>query len=585
MKKKALILIALVATVFTGFSQSVADGIKQLNYQRFATAKQTLQNAYNANSKDPNAIYWLGQAILLEGDNSAAAVAAAKAHYQQALTNGVNDPLIWVGIGQTELFEGKVADAKQRFEQAQTTALANRKNQRTDVLIAIGRANAAGGLDIGDPAYGIEKLNKAAEVDKTNPEIDIQRGILYSKMGSERGGDAVTAFRAALQKDPNNVVANYRIGNIYYSQKNVTAFEDAYNRAAAIDPTFTLGYIKMIQYYEKKDVNKANELIQTLIKNSPDKGCDLEFYQANFLFLSGKYQESLNKALAMQQGACASQPSLNSLFAYNYDRLGDSINAKKYIEQYLSTAKADVVTSDQYVFGASVLLKFPGNEATASQYLEKALTLDTVKTNQIVYIKDAADALEKAGNYNAAYTWYAKLPALKSDVTEFDYYKLADLAYKSGNYNRTDSVSKAYITAFPDKPQGYIYRVKAAKAIDTTSNPGYAVEVLTQQNAFFAKDTTKYNSSIYNNLQYILVYYVEKKKDYVNGIATAEKMMAVYPEGTAQYTQAKANRDALQKALDRVNNPTPARSATPQKKTPAKPAAKPAVKPKPKAKG
>ena len=580
MKKKTLILIALVATVLTGFSQSIADGIKQLSYQRYAVAKQTLQNAYNANSKDPNAIYWLGQVILAEADNSAAGIAAAKAHYQQALTNGVNDPLVWVGIGQTELLEGKPNEARQRFEQAQTTALASRKNQRADVLIAIGRANAAGGSEIGDPNYGIEKLNKAAEIDKMNAEVDILKGILYSKMGTDRGGDAVTSFRAALVKDPNSVIANYRIGNIYYSQRNVAAFEDAYNKASAIDPQFTLGYIKLIQYYENRDINKANQIIQTLIANSPDKGCELDFFQANYLFLSGKYQESLNKATAMQAN-CATYPYLNSLFAYNYDRLGDSVNAKKYIEQYLGTAKADVARPEDYVFGAGVLLKFPGNEATASQYLEKAISLDTVKANQIIYVKSAATALENAGKYADAFTWYAKNTALKGDVTEFDYYKLTDLAYKSANYARTDSIAKLYVAAYPTKPQGFIYLVNAAKALDSTTTPGAAEIAIEKQNEFYRTDTAKYNASIYVNYYYLLTEYVEKQKNYAKGLEIAKKMNAVYPEGHQRHTESKAIVGQLENALKpRATTPskTPAKSSPKQAPKKTTSATKSAVK-------
>lgn len=551
MKKIALILIA-VFTAVAGFSQTLADGIKQLNYQRYDVAKQTLEAVYNAAKQDPNAVYWYGQAILEESGNSPAGIAAARALYQTALNGGVNDPLILAGVGQTFLLEKKNAEATQSFEQAKTTALAPKKdkNKRADVLVAIGRANAAGGSDIGNAQYGIDILTQAEALDKTNADIDIIKGILYSKMGSDFGGKAVESFRNALVKDPNNVIANYRIGNVYYTQKNVAAFTDAYNKAASLDPSFTLGYIKMINYYERRDVNKANELIQTLIKNSPDKGCDLDFYQANYLFLSGKYQESLDKAVAMQQGACANHPYLNSLFAYNYDRLGDSVKSKQYIETFINNAKPDVVTPDQYVFAAGVLLKFPGNEVTASNYLEKALAGDTVKANQITYLKDASEALEKAGNYEAAYTFYSKLPALKGETTEFDYYKLTELSINTSNLMRTDSIASAYITAHPDKPQGYSFRVRNAKGIDTTLTPGFAIPVIEQQNAYYATDSVANKDRLYANYYYMLIYYVEKEKNYEKGINMAKSIMNLYPAGDPKHEFGKSTAAQLQKALD-----------------------------------
>ena len=44
------------------------------------------------------------------------------------------------------------------------------------------------------PGYAIEKLKRAAELDPVSPEIDLNLGVAYLKMGSDKGGEAVEAL-------------------------------------------------------------------------------------------------------------------------------------------------------------------------------------------------------------------------------------------------------------------------------------------------------------------------------------------------------------------------------------------------------
>jgi hypothetical protein len=46
----------------------------------------------------------------------------------------------------------------------------------------------------------------------------------------------------------------------------------------------------------------------------------------------------LQKAKEMEAGACKDFPRLNVLYAYDYDRLGDSVQAKSYMQKYFATA-------------------------------------------------------------------------------------------------------------------------------------------------------------------------------------------------------------------------------------------------------
>ncbi|MFM9776460.1 hypothetical protein ACKI1Z_43435, partial [Streptomyces galilaeus] len=78
------------------------------------------------------------------------------------------------------------------------------------------------------------------------------------------------------------------------------------------------------------------------------------------------------------------------------DRLGDSVAAKKYIQEYIANVPTDKLRLPDYELALKIVSKFPGSEALASGYVEKALALDTVKKNQIDFMDQAAAIFGKA---------------------------------------------------------------------------------------------------------------------------------------------------------------------------------------------
>jgi len=381
MKKTLFLMAGLALATICTKAQSVEDGIKNLYYGKTQSAKNAFQQVVSKNPKDGRAIYWLGQSMLVRGSED---VAGAQQLYQNALNSGVNDPYILVGQGQLDLIKGDTNAAKQKFEQAITMSTGKKGKQNPDVLSAIGRANAYGSAKIGDPAYAIDKLKIANQLAPTNADVLINMGINYLKMGSDRGGDAVQAFQNAAAADPKfTAVAYDRIGNVYKSQDNKTAMEDAYSKAIAADATFAPVYFDWFDYYKNRDVNAAQEYLNNYVKYA-DQDCTTAYFKADYLFRAGKYEESKAQADSMANGQCANFPGLNILYAYNYDRLGDSAQAKSYMDKYFTTARTNGtdVDPDYYLLAGKVYSKFPGMEDTAVNYLVKAMDIDTAAKKQ-----------------------------------------------------------------------------------------------------------------------------------------------------------------------------------------------------------
>lgn len=143
----------IAALFFTSVvtAQTVQEGRKLLLSQRYRSAKETMEKVVAAAPSNPEAIYWLAQ-VLFESKNTAEAKEVLRKGMEGS--NGSN-PLLLVAMGQAELIEKKVNDARQRFE----TAISLTKSKDANILSAIGKANLEDG---GDYAYGIEKIKLAA---------------------------------------------------------------------------------------------------------------------------------------------------------------------------------------------------------------------------------------------------------------------------------------------------------------------------------------------------------------------------------------------------------------------------------------
>lgn len=498
----------------------IPEGIRFLNYEKPQSAKEAFQKAYDANPKDPQAIYWLGQALLAAdggGEPSQKNILAAKTLYQKGLNEIGSDAWLLVGMGQIEILEkGDMNSVKQKFEQAITATTPTRGRNKNkpdpDILNAIGRANAEVPSNMGDHAYAIEKLKQAAALDLTNPDIMINMGINYLKMGGENGGEAVKAYQEALSRDPKNARAYYRIGKVYQSQNNKDLFEMNFNNAIIADQDFPPVYFAYYSYYANKDVNVAKEYLDKYVKKA-DNDPTTNLWQANYLFLAGKYSESLAKLKDLDTGVGANTlPKINLLYAYNYDRLGDSIKSKECLSKYFSNTPTDKIEPTDYELAVAVFSKFPGGEQQAVNYLEKAISTDTSKVNKLNYMSQAAELWSKAKNYSEQLKWLQKAQALKGGTpSEFDFYTLTSTAYNAQDYAQTINIAKKYMEAFPGKPQPYAFYKRAALASDPDTTTGIAAMHLSYLDSVYAGlDKEKFKKDIFLNQYYILNYYIKR---------------------------------------------------------------------------
>lgn len=513
------------------FAQSIDEGKRFLYYERYNSAKDVFNKLVNANPNNIDAAYWLGQTYLGEEDSI-----SAKALYQKTLNANPNSPLMLVAMGHIALLENQNNDARNRFE----TAISLTKGKDYNVINAIARANVD--TKAGDAVYAIEKI-KAIPENKRTAEIWTTLGDAYRKLID--GANAQLAYQRALAVDPNYARASFMIGRLYQTQgfTQELYYMKYYNEAITKDPKFAPVYVWLSQYYYKRDINKAKEYLDKYIAvaDADTQNC---YYQASYLYASGQYQQTITKANeCISAGGKNPHPGLFGLKAFAYDKLGDSANAKTFFEMYFQKQNPEKLESGDYAKYGLVLLKFPGNEATAAGYIQKAIALDTLEENKIEYITSVANSYLASKNYNEAAKWYTKLFSIKKNVTKTDIYNAGYNYYRGSNYKTTDSTFALYTEKYPDDILGWYMRARANEGIDTTGALGMAKPYYEKviQLGEASTDTARVKSQLIVAYNYMIAYYYNVKKDKATAITYNDKILAIDPTNA----QAIANDKAL----------------------------------------
>ena len=528
------------------FAQTVDQGKKFFYYERFKSAKETLEKVIAANPNDLNAVYWLGQTLIELKDS-----AAAKDLYSKALQQNGNAPLLLAGMGQIELKEGKSADARQRFE----TALSLTKNKDINVINAVGLANIE--PTAGDLQYAVDKLTMGTQLkDFKNPETFMLLGSAYRRLID--GGNAVTSFNKAFTLDQRMAAAKYQIGRVYLTQNNKEYFLPAFEEAVQIDPNYAPAWYQLYYYYYFRDVNKAAEYFDKYLAVA-DASPSNEYDKISISYARKLYPEAIAAAQAkINSEGDKADPRYFKLIAYSYDETGDSTNAKKWMEQYFTKQKPVEYVSKDFSFYAKLLGKFAQYEDAYKNY-QSAIDTDTAMTVKLDLMKEASDLAKKSGDRKSQAVWLGKLIGMKKSPSNRDYYDWGFAHYQAANYPTADSIfCGIYQSKYPNEIIGYLWCARSKQAQDDSVNSkGLAVDaykILADKARQI--DSVRYKSQAIAAYFFLVQYYNDIAKDKPTAISYLDKVLEVDP----------ANADAM-RFKDILSKPARQAAPPPKPKT------------------
>lgn len=509
-------------------AQSIEEGKSFMYYERYKSAKEVFQKILAANPTNEEAAYWLGQAYVAPDDRTPKDIADAKALYQSKLTTTPNSPLLIAGMGHIELIEGKKQDARNRFE----TAISLSQGKSIPVLNAVGFANGNPDSKNGDAAYAIDKLKQATQIKKFNdPDVYANLGDAYRKFAD--GGNAIQSYQAALSLNPKYARAPYRIGKVYQTQgpAQESIYMKYFNDAIAMDPKYAPVYANLFNYYYETNVSKSAEYLDKWLVNSDDdpKAC---FYRASMKYAQGLFNEAITKAdECFAIGGANPYLNLYGLKALAYNRLKDSINAKTNYEEYFKRQSPEKIGPGDYSSYATILLKFPGNEARAAELVEKAVALDTLETNRVSYLKSLAQAYEAQKNYQEAAKWYGKVIDVKKNYSNVDLFNAGYNYYVMNQFDSSNKYFNLYISKYPDDILGYYMLGNASAVIDSTGVQGLALPYYQKTVEIGEKDPTKPNAKtrLMNAYKFFVGYYYNNKKNRDSALVYVNKALTLDP--------------------------------------------------------
>jgi len=448
--KFTLFLLSVVLAVNFSKAQSIEDGKKFLYYEKYISAKNVFQQLLNANPNNEEAAYWLGQALLAPDENKDLAV--AKEVYRKALESNNNSALLNAGMGHIELHEGKIQEARNHFE----TAISLSKGKSIDVLDAIGSANGDFDSKSGDAGYAVEKLVQATNIKGfKDPGVLTNLGDAYRKLGD--GGKAQQSYEAALAVDPKYARAKYRIGRIYQSQgeSQREIFLRYYNEAIALDPNYTGVYWTLYQYFYETDVPKSAQYLEKYLTAKGSDEPNSCFLRAQMKYAQGLFAEAITACDNCIAASATPYPNLNGVKAYAAYKLGYSVNAKISFEMYFQKQTPSKLGPKDYDTYAKVLLKFPGNEALAGTFIDKAVESDSTEAGKVALLKSIASVYESRLNYTEGGEWYKKVLNVKKTPSKTDFYNAGYSFYRIGRFAPAASMFDLYIQKFPEDIFGY----------------------------------------------------------------------------------------------------------------------------------
>lgn len=516
-KKLFSTVLALATIILIAGAQTIDEGRKLFEYERYRSAIDVLKKATAANPQDINGWYWLTRSQLAAGYKDSATLSV-----EQIPVAVRSQPLGKVIQGTILLHKEDSMASIQLF----TEAIGTKRKKDPNIQLAV--ANAMIDAPKGNLLKAIELLKEAAERDKKNTWIFLSMGDAYRKLYN--GSEAVKAYQEAIDADDKNAEAYYKIGKIYQTQNNVEVFSEYYNKAIQADPDFAPVYYPLYYYYYFRDVNKALEYLQTYISKT-DYSIENEYMLTDLYYVSKKYNEAIQTAqqVLLKEGNNV-KPRIYKLMAYSYDGLEDLNNAEKWMKDYFEKENdTNYVAKDFDLMGKIATKQNENNEAVV--WYEKGYQLEKDTTAKIEYVKKIMALYKAEKNYSQQANWNGELYKLNAPFTNVDIFNWGVAHYNAKNYQMADSVFGIYATKYPDQTFGYYWRARSNAAIDTAMEMGIAIPHYEDMIDVALKDTTSVNNKkwLIEAYGYIAAYKVNAEKKYDSALQLYDKILELDP--------------------------------------------------------
>ncbi|MET7001146.1 tetratricopeptide repeat protein [Chitinophaga defluvii] len=543
MNRRKSLIVALLCVANGVMAQSVEDGLKDLYYGKYQSAKQNLEKVIAAKPTDDKAYYYLGIAQLGLEDQ-----AGAEATFQKGLQAVPASALLQAGMGRIDLLKGNAAAAKQKFEAASTAT----EGRDGDVARAIADANTEV-PKVGDRGYALtimEKLlnNEGRKKKQQYTPIAadyIELGDAYRMLGGENGGKAITTYEKALEVDPNNAEAVTKQGMVNYNAKLKQQAVADWSKATNMDSKYGPAYFQLFEFYitpikDQLSWDRAADYLQKYIDAAdPADKQKTDYYLAAISFYKKDYDAAINKAKSViPQAGEAYKGKFTRLLGDAHLQKGDSLTAKQVMDEYVQAVGEGKLVADDYKLLSAIYGKVKEQDSAkavvidslASLYLEKYALADTAKDAE--RYRNVAESFKNLRDYKRAAEWYGKL--VNDFTDEQNTGKIQDYFFKGTwelydrQYDNADATFAKFIEKYPAQEiLGNYWRGRAQMGKDTEAKEGLAIPYFQKFFDLGGEAKTKPRDLMFA-YQYMMIYYYNKE-DKDNLKIWEDKVLSIDP--------------------------------------------------------
>ncbi len=388
-------------------------------------------------------------------------------------------PLNAVGLGKVLQARGKTEEAKLAFEACIAKAI-DKSSKTPKPMQANVYREAAEGLVNGavkDPATALAYIEKALLLNPNDAELFIVKGDALFEQNSRDASEPMVNYKKAGDLKAASAKPIARKAFVYYRAKNFDASITEYDNAIAMDPAYAPAYRGRAEahFYKRNFAEATADYQKYLDLNKGNTSARVRY--AKFLYLTGKYAESLAEIAALKS-AGVKDNTLTRIEGYNLAEQGENKRALATMEDYfLEQPDVEEIFADFEMMGKIYAGLAKGvADSTVTREGLPAGSLDSLAAE--MYIRcarldptkidlytEAGTILRKAKMYGMEMRVHQEKIAT-GNVKSNDYYYLGTAANKAKQYATADSAWAVYITKQPALYQGYLGRARANVGLD-----------------------------------------------------------------------------------------------------------------------
>lgn len=557
-KSLAVSVVSVLTISFHTFAQTVQDGLKNLDAERY-NAAGTIFNQLVASAPTAENYYYQGYYYL---NLPEADLAKAKEAFEKgaALDAKKPDPICRVGLATVKLLSGDKAGAAADFALIKKDT----KNKNADVMYRIGEAYALS-EKVNDPAEAVTNIQAGLDLLKVKNNPNYYIALANAYLLKNDGGPAMTALENALAMGQNVAKIRTLMGKVWLQGKNYPKaqkeLEDAIKADADHAPAYYLTSV-LWQIYQKYPL-AAKNAAEYLTKSEPSVDAKLRYVK--LAFTSKDYDGALNVLNAIFDEI--KDPIKYRLKGYILtERATDCNLAVELIQNWLKNAGKDsegkdrVLPMDYGYLGRAYACSKGDNKLLSDSLAIINMTTAIEKGDTTYnYTPDMVKIYTDQKRFDKVASVYKTVVEKSKKPTTNDWFNLAGALYRAKDYPAADAAYAKLNELTPNYEPAYLQRGYCQQFSDPTrlDSLGKAEPFFTKYTELMSKKgiekfTAAEKRSVVYAYGYLAIRNLNILKDLTKAADYAKKMLEIDPADTR-----------AQQILNAATGVTPAPSTTP----------------------